>query len=61
MSIHGIATSEEKFLFAYDLAIAYMSQQDNSNLSPTEYYEKFVAVRSEMFVQIKNLADPYQP
>lgn len=61
MPVHGIATKEEKFALAYDLAMAYMSQQDNSNLSPTEYYQKFVNVRSELFAQFKDLADPYRP
>lgn len=52
-------TNSDKHKFAHDMAMAYMSQQDVSGLSPTEYLEKFQDARKEIYEQIKHLNNPY--
>ena len=61
MIAQGFASSEERYTFAHDLAMAYMTQQDCSKLSPTEYYKKFISARAEIYEQIKDAPNPYRP
>lgn len=55
-----VASNQSKTMFAHEMAMAYMAQQDNSGLSPSEFHEKYIISRDEILDKIKSSLDPYQ-
>lgn len=59
--VMGLATQEEKSAFAHELAMAYLQQQNLVDLSPTDFYNKYVYARDEIFRLVKKNPNPYVP
>lgn len=49
MPIEGIPTRDESYSLASDLAKLYMQTQDSTKRSPSEFTEKYLEVRSQIF------------
>jgi hypothetical protein len=49
MSVHGIATTEEKRNLSSRLAILYLEKADIANLTPTELATKFFEIKEQIY------------